>query len=71
MTAKKRRAKRSADRPRTFEEVRDANLADPFHAARIVCGRWASASMTRMARAMINGRARCSSIPTAKAAATG
>jgi hypothetical protein len=35
MTAKMRRAKRSADRPRTFEEVRDANLADPFHAARI------------------------------------
>jgi hypothetical protein len=27
--------KKSAARPRTFEEVRAANLADPFHAARI------------------------------------
>jgi hypothetical protein len=34
MTTKKR-AKKSADRPRTFEEVKAANLADPFHAARI------------------------------------
>jgi hypothetical protein len=29
------RAKRSVARPRTFEEVKAANLADPFHAARI------------------------------------
>jgi hypothetical protein len=35
MTAKKRRTKRPADRPRTFEEVRATDLADPFHAARI------------------------------------
>jgi hypothetical protein len=35
MTAKKRRTKKPADRPRTFEQVRAANLADPFHAARI------------------------------------
>jgi hypothetical protein len=37
-TAKKvrsRRTKQPAVGPRTFEEVRDANLADPFHAARI------------------------------------
>ena len=31
----KRRAKKSAARARTFEQVRVANLADPFHAARI------------------------------------
>ena len=31
MSAKKKRA----DKPRTFEEVRAANLKDPFHAARI------------------------------------
>jgi hypothetical protein len=31
----KKRAKEFAARPRTFEEVRAANLADPFHAARI------------------------------------
>jgi hypothetical protein len=36
--ARKRRAKQQAERPRTFEEVCAANLADPFHAARIVCG---------------------------------
>jgi hypothetical protein len=35
MTAKKRRTKKSAAQPRTFEEVRAANLADPFHSARI------------------------------------
>jgi hypothetical protein len=35
MTTKKRHAKKSSARPRTFEEVRAANLADPFHAARI------------------------------------
>ena len=35
MTAKKSRTKKSAARPRTFEEVKAANLADPFHAARI------------------------------------
>jgi len=35
MTAKKPRTKKSAARPRSFEEVRAANLADPFHAARI------------------------------------
>ena len=35
MTAKKRRTKKSAARPLTFEEVKAANLADPFHAARI------------------------------------
>jgi hypothetical protein len=35
MTAKKLRTKKSAARPRAFEEVRAANLADPFHAARI------------------------------------
>jgi hypothetical protein len=35
MTANKRRRKKSAARPRTFEEVRAANHADPFHAARI------------------------------------
>jgi hypothetical protein len=34
MTAKKPLTK-SADRPRTFEEVKAANLADPFHRARI------------------------------------
>ena len=33
--ARKRRTKKPADRPRTFEEVRAANLADPYHAARI------------------------------------
>jgi hypothetical protein len=33
--ARKSRAKQSADRPRTFAEVEAANLADPFHAARI------------------------------------
>ena len=33
--ARKRRTKQPADRPRTFEEVVAANLADPFHAARI------------------------------------
>jgi hypothetical protein len=32
--AKVRRRRRVA-RPRTFEEVKAANLADPFHAARI------------------------------------
>src|SRR5438046_2348765 len=32
---RRRRTKDSTDRPRTFEEVRAANLADPFHAARI------------------------------------
>jgi hypothetical protein len=31
----KRPAKKPADRPRTFEEVKAANLADPFHRARI------------------------------------
>ena len=31
----KRPARRRADRPRTFEEVKVANLADPFHRARI------------------------------------
>jgi hypothetical protein len=35
MTAKKRRTKKSAAEPRTFEEVKAANLADPYHAARI------------------------------------
>jgi hypothetical protein len=30
-----RRTKKPVARPRTFEEVRAANLADPFHAARI------------------------------------
>jgi hypothetical protein len=35
MTTKKRGTKKSSARPRTFEEVRAANLADPFHAARI------------------------------------
>jgi hypothetical protein len=35
MTAKKHRTKKSAARPRTFEEVKAANLADPLHAARI------------------------------------
>jgi hypothetical protein len=36
MTAKKRRTQKPAvDRPRTFEEVVAANLADPFHATRI------------------------------------
>jgi hypothetical protein len=35
MTAKNRRTKKSAAEPRSFEEVRAANLADPFHAARI------------------------------------
>jgi hypothetical protein len=35
MIAKKRRTKKSAAEPRTFEEVKAANLADPFHAARI------------------------------------
>jgi hypothetical protein len=36
-TSKKRAAARikSADRPRTFEEVVAANLKNPFHAARI------------------------------------
>jgi hypothetical protein len=34
MTAKKRRTKKPAQ-PRTFEEVKAANLADPYHAARI------------------------------------
>jgi hypothetical protein len=29
------RRRRTSVRPRTFEEVRAANLADPFHAARI------------------------------------
>jgi hypothetical protein len=33
--AKGRRTKRPAARARTFEEVKAANLADPFHAARI------------------------------------
>jgi hypothetical protein len=33
--ARKSRTKQSADRPRTFAEVEAANLADPFHAARI------------------------------------
>jgi hypothetical protein len=33
--ARKRRTTKSAARPRTFEQVRAANLADPFHAARI------------------------------------
>src|SRR5262249_19615731 len=32
---RKRRTKVPATRPRTFEEVDAANLADPFHAARI------------------------------------
>jgi hypothetical protein len=32
---RKRRAKAPAARPRTLEEVTAANLADPFHAARI------------------------------------
>jgi hypothetical protein len=27
--------RKPADRPRTFAEVKAANLADPFHAARI------------------------------------
>jgi hypothetical protein len=31
----KKRAKNAAAQPRTFEEVRAANLADPFHATRI------------------------------------
>jgi hypothetical protein len=35
--ARKRRTKKPADRPRTFEEVRAANLADPYRAARIAC----------------------------------
>jgi hypothetical protein len=35
MTAKKRRTTKSAARPRTFEEVKAANLADAVHAARI------------------------------------
>jgi hypothetical protein len=35
MTVKKRHTKKSASGPRTFEEVRAANLKDPFHAARI------------------------------------
>jgi hypothetical protein len=35
LRARKRRTKRSGARPRTFEEVKTANLADPFHAARI------------------------------------
>jgi hypothetical protein len=33
--AVRRRRTKSAARPRTFEEVRAANLADPYHAARI------------------------------------
>jgi hypothetical protein len=33
--ARKRRTKKSSARPRTFEEVKAANLADLFHAARI------------------------------------
>jgi hypothetical protein len=33
--AQKRRTKKPADRPRTFEEVVAANLKNPFHAARI------------------------------------
>jgi hypothetical protein len=32
---KKRPAKKPADRPRTFEEVKAANLTDPIRAARI------------------------------------
>jgi hypothetical protein len=35
MTVKKGRTNKSAARPRSFEEARAANLADPFHAARI------------------------------------
>jgi hypothetical protein len=35
MTVKKSRTKKSAARPRAFEEVKAANLTDPFHAARI------------------------------------
>jgi hypothetical protein len=35
MTAKKRRTKKSAARARSLEEVKAANLADPFHEARI------------------------------------
>jgi hypothetical protein len=34
--ARPRRAKRPVAGPRTFEQVKAANLADPFHAARIV-----------------------------------
>jgi hypothetical protein len=36
--AVRRRRTKSAARPRTFEEVRAANLADPYHAARIARG---------------------------------
>jgi hypothetical protein len=35
MAVKRRHTKKSTARPRTFEEVHAANLADPFHAARI------------------------------------
>jgi hypothetical protein len=35
MTVQKSRAKKPAAEPRTFEEVKAANLADPFHRARI------------------------------------
>jgi hypothetical protein len=35
MTAKKRSTKNPAVGPRTFEQVKAANLADPFHRARI------------------------------------
>jgi hypothetical protein len=34
-SSRARKRKSTADRPRTFEEVRAANLADPFHTARI------------------------------------
>jgi hypothetical protein len=63
--------RKPADQPRAFEEVKAANLADPFHAARIARFESGETFDDPNGATTIAGRARLAFTPIAKAAPIG